>query len=287
MSTAAPYITETTMETFETDVVQKSMECLVIVDLWAPNCQPCRELTPMLERVIGEYGGKVHLAKINVNEAPELAQAFQVQGVPTVVAISEGRPVHDFSGLIPEESLREWLTQLLPSRTDELLSEAAELEATDPAAAEARYREAADLSPDDDMIKVGLARAILAQNRDDEAARIIAELEARGYLEPDAERIKSELELRSAAEEAGDVSEARQAVEANPDDLSLRLKLADALAVSNKHEEALQICLDLIARDKAGIGPEAKDTMVRIFDMLGPSSELTGRYGRELATAWY
>lgn len=287
MTTAAPFISETTAETFETDVVEKSMECLVIVDLWSPQCAPCRELTPMLSRIVGEYGGRVHLAKINVDASPELAQAFGVRAVPTVVAIAEGRPVNQFSGLEPEEAVRAWISAMLPSPSDELLHEASHLESSDPSAAEAKYREAADLAPDDDRIKVALARVILAQDRDDEAASIIAELEKRGYLEPEAERVKSELELRSAAEEAGDVSEARKAVEANPDDLSLRLKLADALAVSRKHEEALQICLDLIARDKSGIGPEAKDTMVRIFDMLGPSSELTGRYRRELATAWY
>ncbi|MFQ5731110.1 MAG: tetratricopeptide repeat protein [Planctomycetaceae bacterium] len=287
MPTASPYVSDTTAETFEADVVRKSMECLVLVDLWSPGCAPCRQLTPMLERVVGEFGGRIQLVKINVDASPELAQAFGVQGVPTVVAISQGRPVDQFTGLVPEESLREWLTPLVPSRTDELVQEGFELEAGDPSAAEAKYREAADLTPGDDRVKVALARVILAQQRDDEAAGIIADLESRGFLEPEAERVKSELELRSAAEEAGDVSQARQAAEADPDDLSLRLKLADALAVDRKHEEALQICLELIERDKTGIGPEAKETMVRIFDMLGPSSELTGRYRRELATAWY
>lgn len=287
MSTASPYITETTAETFEADVVQKSMECLVLVDFWAPWCEPCRQLGPLLEKLANEYAGKLQLVKINVDEQQELAAAFGVQSIPLVVALQEGRPLDQFAGVVDEQQLREWLSNLLPSRAEELMQKGASLEATDPAAAEACYREAAELAPDEDAVKVALARVTLAQDRDEEAAKIIAELEQRGFLEPDAERVKSQLELRAAADDAGDVAEARQAAEADPDDLSLQLKLAEALAGARKHEEALQICLSLIERDKAGVGSEAKETMVRLFDMLGPSSKLTSTYRRKLATAWY
>lgn len=284
---ASPYITETTVETFEADVVQKSMECLVLVDFWAPWCEPCRMLTPLLEKVVTEQAGKVQLVKINIDEQQQLAAAFGVQSIPLVVALREGQPLDQFGGALDEEQLRQWVSQMLPSRTEELFQKGMELEENDPAAAEACYREAAELSPDEDAIKVALARVTLAQDRDEEAARIIAELEQRGFLEPDAERVKSQLELRAAADEAGDVAEARKAAEANPDDFSLQLKLAEALSGSRKHEEALQICLTIIERDKAGVGGEAKETMVRIFDTLGPSSELTSEYRRKLATAWY
>jgi putative thioredoxin len=287
MASASPYVTETSVATFEADVINKSLECLVLVDFWAPWCEPCRQLGPLLEKLAHEFAGKVQLVKINVDESPDLAGAFGVQSIPLVVAMQNGQPVDQFMGVVPEDELREWLNGLLPSRSEELLQKAEQLEATDPSAAESAYREALQLVPDDDRAKVALARVILAQQRDDEAAKIIAELEERGFLEPEAERVKSELELRAAAEEAGDLTEARQAAAANPADLSRQLKLADALAVARKYEEALQICLDLIARDKAGIGSEAKDTMVRIFDMLGPSSELTGTYRRKLSTAWY
>ena len=288
MAAASPYITETTVETFEADVVQKSMECLVLVDFWAPWCEPCRMLTPLLEKVVAEYAGKIQLVKINIDDQQQLAQAFGVQSIPLVVALREGQPLDQFAGVLDEEQLRQWVSQMLPSRTEELFQKGMELEESDdPAAAEACYREAAELSPEEDAVKVALARVTLAQDRDEEAARIIAELEQRGYLEPDAERVKSQLELRAAADEAGDVSEARAAAEASPDDLSLQLKLAEALSGSRKHEEALQICLTIIDGDKAGVGADAKETMVRIFDTLGPSSELTSEYRRKLATAWY
>ena len=106
-------------------------------------------------------------------------------------------------------------------------------------------------------------------------------------MEPEGQAIKDELEVRASAEESGGVEEARRAAAANPDDLPLQIGLADALAVAGKHTEALELCLALIARDKAGIGPQAKEAMVKILGLLGPASELAGEYRRKLATAWY
>lgn len=237
--------------------------------------------------MINEFQGKVQLAKINIDEQQGLAAAFRVQSIPTVVAFLNGQPVDHFQGILPEESLREWVTQLVPSPIDMLLQEGQILEETDPAAAEGKYREAAELDPKNDTIKLRLAAVLVKLSRFDECGQIIEELEARGFLEPEAEQIKSQLELQAAADEAGGVEEARKALEADPDNADLKIALADALAISNKHEEALEICLAIIAEDKAGAGVEAKATMLRIFDLLGPQSALTSAYRRKLATLLY
>ncbi len=284
---SSPHIINTTTATFEKDVVQRSMECPVVVDFWATWCEPCRQLAPLLEKLAEEFAGKFLLAKVNVDESPEIAGAFGVQSIPVVVALFQGQPVNQFMGLLPEPELREWLQTFLPSPSQELFKKGQELEADDPSGAEKCYREALELDPDENTIRIHLARVLLMQQRDDECRLIITKLEERGFLEPEAERIKSELDLRAEAEEAGGLTEARKAAQANPDDLHLQLQLADALAVANKHEEALELCLSLIERDKAGIGPETKETMVKIFDMLGQQSELVGIYRRKLATAWY
>jgi putative thioredoxin len=150
-----------------------------------------------------------------------------------------------------------------------------------------KFREALNLEPKADEPKIALARVILAQNRDEEARRLIEQLEERGFLEPEGQAIKDELEVRASAAESGGVEEARRAAAANPNDVTLQIGLADALAVAGKHTEALELCLALIARDKAGIGPQAKEAMVKILGLLGPASELAGEYRRKLATAWY
>jgi putative thioredoxin len=283
----SPWVKETTTERFEADVIRASTERPIVVDFWATWCQPCRQLGPLLEKLAVEFNGRFELVKVNVDENQELAAAFGVQSIPYVVALRDGQVASEFVGVHPEDKLREWLGSLLPSKAEELLKKGQALEETDPKGASAAYREAAALDPKLDVARIALARVLLKLNQDDECRKIIAELESRGYLEPEAEKVKSQLELRAAAAEAGPLDEARKAATAAPDDLALQLKLADALAVANRHEEALQICLTIVQKDKSTLGGEAKSTMLRIFDALGPGSDLVSIYRRKLATALY
>lgn len=287
MPSNSPWIIETTTEKFEADVIRASTDRPIVVDFWAPWCQPCKQLGPLLEKLAVEYNGRFQLAKVNVDENQELAAAFGVQSIPYVAAVRDGRVASEFVGVHPEDKLREWLGALLPSKAEELLKKGRTLEQSDLKGAAAAYREAAALDPKMDAARVGLARVLLKLNQDDECRKIIAELESRGYLEPEAEQVKSQLELRAAAAEAGPLDEARKAAAASPNDLSLQLKLADALAVANRHEEALQICLAIVQKDQSALGAEAKTTMLRIFDALGPGSDLVSTYRRKLATALY
>jgi putative thioredoxin len=287
VSANSPWIIDTTTARFEADVIHASSERPIIVDFWAPWCQPCRQLGPILEKLANEYKGRFTLAKVNVDENQEVAAAFGVQSIPYVAAVRDGRLAAEFVGVYPEEKLREWLAPLLPSKAEELLKKGRALESSDAKAALAAYREAAELDPKLDAARVALARMLLKLNQDDECRKIIADLESRGYLEPEAEKVKSQLELRAAAAEAGPLDEARKAATAAPNDLALQLKLADALAVANRHEEALQICLSIVQKDKSALGGEAKNTMLRIFDTLGAGSDLVGIYRRKLATALY
>lgn len=287
MSAASPFVINITMATFQDEVVQKSMETPVVIDFWAPWCNPCKQLAPILEKLAAEYGGKFILAKINTDEEPQIAQAFGVQSLPTVFALVQGNPVDQFSGVMSEQQIREWLAPLLPSPAQQLAREAMALAETDPKAAEAKYREALALVPTEDSLKICLAQVVLKQGRLEECGTILDALAARGFLEPDAERLKSELEVRLAAAESGGVDEARKAADAEPGNLLLRIRLADAYAAVSQHRKALEICLEIVKQDFGEARNEAKTTMVKIFDMLGPASELTGEFRRQLATALY
>ena len=283
----SPFVVNVTRATFQQDVVEKSMETLVVIDFWAPWCNPCRQLAPILEALATEMAGKFILAKVNTDEEPEIAQAFRVESLPTVFALDQGQPVDQFSGLLTAEQARAWLLRILPSPAQQLAKEAMQLVETDPQAAESKFREALALAPDEDSLKVCLASVVLKQGRLDECATLLEVLEKRGFLEPEAERLKSELDVRRSAAESGGVEVARTASEADPTNLILQIHLADAYAASQQHRKALEICLSIVQQDFGEARAEAKTTMVKIFDMLGPASELTGEFRRKLATALY
>jgi putative thioredoxin len=278
----SPWIIETTDSTFERDVIQRSQSQLVVVDFWSPSCQPCRLLAPILEKLAAEYAGKFLLVKVETEKVPRAAWQLNVYAIPAVFGFVGGEAIDGFQGLLPEDQLRKWIDRLLSASE---LREAKRLEDTDPSAAEAKYRELAEQSPNDATAQIGLARVLLAQERFDEARALIAALAQRGDLEPEAEKVKAVLELKAL--KGGDVGAARAAAAARPDDLDLQFQLAKALLGAQLLEEAFEVLLSLVQRDKAGRGEQARQLMVDVFRTLPDDSELVGTYRRKLSMALY
>ena len=281
----SPHILDATSATFEAEVVERSKSVPVVVDVWATWCGPCKMLGPVLEKLAREYGGRFVLVKVDSDRSPEIAASLRVRSIPAVFGVRDGQILDSFAGVQPESFIRQWIDRLLPSKAETLVAEGRSLEASDPEAAAAKFSEALALEPDLSSARVGLARLALAAGRVDEAQAAILELERRGFLEPEAEKLKAELVLKAQAEGASDVDAARAAAEADPRDRALRLRLAEALAAAGRYEEALAIALDLVEVDRKNTGEEARKLMLAVFQLLPEDSDLAFQYRRRLSFA--
>ena len=182
---------DVTDATFETDVMQRSREVPVVVDLWAPWCGPCRTLGPIIEKVIDETEGKVALVKVNVDENPQISAAFGVQSIPLVVAVKDGQPVDGFLGAHPEPTVREFIERLLPSAEEETLAKL--IAAGD----EDSLRQALEMAPGDEDVVVGLAQLLAERGESEEALALLARV-------PETDRVRHVAALARLGDEPTD-----------------------------------------------------------------------------------
>jgi putative thioredoxin len=281
------WVVETTAETFEQDVIERSKEMPVVLDFWAPWCGPCRQLGPILEKAADEHAGQFVVVKANSDELQQHAAAFDVQGIPAVYALKDGEVVDGFVGLLAERELKQWLSRFLPSAAELLTKQADQLAASDAAGSEEKYRQALTSAANYVPAKIGLARVLLAQGKQDECRGVLAELESRGFLEPEAQQIQAQLHLSAHAVSGGQLDALRAQVRERPADLTLAIQLAEALLAAGQYAEGFDLCLTVIERDAGKLREQGRTMMVDAFRVLGDASELTLTYRRKLSSALY
>ena len=273
------------VDRFKTNVVEPSMTKLVIVDFWAEWCGPCKQLTPVLEKVAAEYADKgVVLVKVNVDEEKFIASQFQVKSIPTVYAMFQGQPVADMTPARTEGQIKQMLDQILaqvpvqagadgeqPQQDVSQFIDMAEQVLADGDAARAVtiFAQVVEMAPDSVDAHAGLIRAWIAAGEAQQAQQIFDALMPEIQNDPGLAPAKNALELSASQVDDSELAALRDAASANPDDMDAGFAFAEAAFAAGQRDEAADTLLSLIAKDIESNDGAAKAKLLQIFEVVG------------------
>ena len=270
------------VENFRKDVLEPSMTSLVILDFWAEWCGPCKQLTPILEKVAADYADRgVKLVKVNVDEEKFIAAQFRIQSIPTVYALFQGQPVADLTSARTEGQLARTLDQILSQLPiqGEAQQREAEVEPLiemgeqvladgDAPRAVGIFRQIVEMAPEHPEAISGLARALLAAGETDEARAALEGLPEKVDKDPAIARARSALALAEIAP-AGEADEFERRVSENPDDLEARYELAGALMGRGDRDAAADQLLEIVRRDREWNEGAARTRLLQLLEAVG------------------
>lgn len=280
---SSPYIVDITPENFQQVILEGSMRQPVLIDFWADWCAPCKALLPVLTKLTEEYNGQLILAKINIEEQPEIAAQFQVRSVPTVILVNQGQFIDQFTGAKPESEIRAFLKQHIRNPVEDfkvqikqLLSEG-QLDT-----AQTLLEQAMAQLPEDMDLKIDLARVYLQQNQSDAAQALLMALPDADQQRPEVKGLIAGLKFAEQAPSAEQL-----ALLADREDSEALYLKALAAVVQADYEQAIDQLLQLLRTDRSYQEGVAHKTLLEVFTLLGEAHPLVIRSRRQLYTLMY
>jgi putative thioredoxin len=282
-------IKDTTTQGFREDVIAESANQPVLVDFWAPWCGPCKQLTPIIEKVVKAAGGKVKLVKMNIDDHPQIPGQLGIQSIPAVIAFKQGQPIDGFMGAQPESQVKAFIEKLVgpmgPGATEELIAAAqAAVEAGDAGGASELYAGVLELEPENLAAIAGLARLHLDMGDLEGAKGILSMAPAAKAADPVIAAVRAAIELAEQAADLGDTAELEAKVTANPKDHQARFDLAVALNARDRREEAVDHLIAIIKAERKWNDDGARKQLLQFFEAWGPMDENSMAGRRKLST---
>jgi len=276
---AAPagLVKDTTTATFQKDVMEESRIQPVLVDFWAPWCGPCKQLTPVLERVVTESAGRVKLVKMNIDDHPSIAGQLGIQSIPAVIAFVGGRPVDGFMGAVPESQVRAFIDKVAGPGVDDqaaeieaVLGEAeAALAAGDVAGAADLYGAILQAEPENLKAIAGMANCMVAAGQWERARDLIAGLPDEQKNDAAISALSARIAQIEEARKLGDPRALEQELSLNPDDHAARVKLAKILNVEGDRDGAVDHLIYIMKRDRTWDDDGARKQLLQFLDVWG------------------
>lgn len=294
ISAGATQPVDVTIENFMPEVIEASAKTPTIVQFWAPWCGPCKQLGPVLEKVVGASGGKVRMVRVNIDDNTQIAQQMRVQSVPTVYGFVDGQPVDGFAGAQPESNVRQFVDKLA-SMGGEATDVAAMLEAAEAAlaggdhdAAMMQFQQVMATEPESVVALAGVVRCLSAAGDIAGAREVIDQLNDDFRGDPAMQSAIAAVELaEKASESAGELDSAKAAVEANPADLEARQAYALALYAVGQHAEAMEQLLESIRIKRGWNDDVARLQLLEFFATLGAANPDVIAARRKLSTVLF
>lgn len=277
-------IIDVTTQTFMSDVIEASRDRPVLVDFWAPWCGPCKQLTPILEKAVESARGAVVLAKMNIDENPEVASQLGIQSIPAVIAFKNGQPLDGFMGVQPESQIKAFIERVAgpigPSPAEQVLAEADTAhEAGDFARAAELYAGVLSMEADNAKAFGGLAQCMVATGDIARAKEVLAAAPEGIAGDPAIAAAKAAIDLAEQAGSLGDLAELEARIEADPGDHQARFDLAVALGSGPDKEKAVDHLIEIVRRDREWNEDGARLQLLQFFEAWGHKDPATG-YGR-------
>ncbi|MBD3671533.1 MAG: thioredoxin [Gammaproteobacteria bacterium] len=284
----SPYIVDVDLDAFDQIVIENSYRAPVLVDFWAEWCNPCKMLMPVLHGLVEEFHGQVLLAKVNSDEQQELAARYGVRSLPTVKLFRNGEVVDEFSGVVPESAVRDMLEPHLVRASDEIAAQA--MAAYDEGRVEeslALFQRVFEEDPGNHKVLALYGNLLAEQNQPERALEVLQSLPLEKREDSDLSALITRLQFSQHSDSEIDAAELESRLQQEPGDHETRYQLANLYIAQGEYERGMELLLEIVSLEPGFKDGIARETLLKVFDMLGGSGPLVSRFRSRLYNLLY